>query len=322
MDRRDNVLKAIHRTGPEYVPLFYFNADREDSDIIMADVVRHYMGPSRDRSEWGFTWERADETMGQPTAPLLTDFEDLPKIAVPDPFDPSRFEDLRKERRKYGSDRFYLASLVLSGFTTMTLIYGFEAVMTSLLTDIEHLSRLADLVFGFEEAIIKQIPAYQYDGVAFFDDWGTQNALMISPDLWRRFFRPRYERQFTAVHEAGMYVYFHSCGYYPQIIPDLIDIGVDLLNISQPNLYDIESLGREFGGKVCFVCPVSYQTTGITGTRDDIYSDVTRLVEHLGRFDGGLIGYVEEYHSIGMPPENYRWCCEAFRELGGYRQVS
>jgi hypothetical protein len=94
---------------------------------------------------------------------------------------------------------------------------------------------------------------------------------------------------------------------------------VDILNISQPNLYDIPTLGGQFGGKVCFICPVSYQTTSITGTRADIFRDVQSLIDHLGSFNGGLLGYVEEYHSIGMSAENYQACVEAFRTLGVYR---
>ena len=89
-----------------------------------------------------------------------------------------------------------------------------------------------------------------------------------------------------------------------------------MMNISQPNLFDIEKLGNEFGGKVCFVCPVSYQTTCITGTKNDIYRDVKKLVDHLGSHHGGLIGYVEEYHSIGISDENYGHCVDAFQELG------
>ena len=91
-----------------------------------------------------------------------------------------------------------------------------------------------------------------------------------------------------------------------------------MLNISQPNLFDIEELGEKYGGKVCFVCPVSYQTTSIFGTKEEIYSYVKSLVENLGRFDGGLIGYVEEYKSIGLSDENYDHCVNAFLEYGRY----
>lgn len=84
------------------------------------------------------------------------------------------------------------------------------------------------------------------------------------------------------------------------------------MNISQPNLFDIEALGKEFGGKVCFICPVSYQTTSISGTREEIFRDVQVLKDNLGCFGGGLVGYVEEYSSMGMSAANYQACKDAF----------
>ena len=85
-------------------------------------------------------------------------------------------------------------------------------------------------------------------------------------------------------------------------------------------VYDIPEVGRRFGGQVCFCCPVSYQTTSITGTREQIFEDVRVLVESLGHFDGGLLGYVEEYQSIGLSEANYQACMEAFRTFGQYRR--
>jgi uroporphyrinogen decarboxylase len=174
------------------------------------------------------------------------------------------------------------------------------------------------VVFGFENRLIAELPRYQFDGVAFFDDWGTQSGLLISPGAWRRLFKPYYADQFARVHALGMQVYFHCCGQIMPIIPDLIEAGVDILNLSQPNLYSIAEVGRRFGGQVCFICPVSYQTTSLSGTRAEIFADVQELVTHLGRFHGGLLGYVEEYHSIGLSEENYQACVEAFRTLGRY----
>lgn len=128
------------------------------------------------------------------------------------------------------------------------------------------------------------------------------------------------KRQFELIHSRGMSVIFHCCGNIYEIIPDFIEIGVDVLNLSQPNLFDITKIGQDYGGKVCFMCPVSYQTTSITGTREDIFTDVKSLVDNLGCHNGGLIGYIEEYHSVGMSGENYKSCIEAFRELGRYNK--
>jgi uroporphyrinogen decarboxylase len=105
------------------------------------------------------------------------------------------------------------------------------------------------MVFSFEENIIKQLKEYRFDAVAFYDDWGTQDNLIISPEMWREFFKPRYEKQFKIAHQHGLDIYFHSCGYIYDIIPDFIEIGVDMLNLSQPNIFDIKRPGKDFSGK-------------------------------------------------------------------------
>jgi uroporphyrinogen decarboxylase len=315
--RREAVLKAVHFSGPAYVPVYYFNRDQDHSDIVALDVQHHFLGPGRDRSEWGFTWQRLDQTMGQPRSYLIADWEDLNRLRAPDPAASSRFAGVEAFTAAY-PDRFRLAALGLSGFTTMWCLREFDRLMLDLVEDPNHVAQLADIVFGFEEELIRQLPRHGFDAVAFFDDWGTQSGLLVSPGLWRRMFKPRYARQFALAHRLGLHVYFHCCGQISAIIPDMIEIGVDLLNLSQPNLYDIAEIGRLYGGRVCFVCPVSYQTTSITGARADIFRDVQELVTHLGCFGGGLVGYVEEYPSIGMSEANYQACVEAFRLLGRY----
>jgi len=311
------VRAAIARRNPARLPILFFNQDREESDIILIDVVRHFQGPGRDRSEWGFAWEHLDRTMGQPRAPVLRDWGALDRLPVPAARDSTRFAAVAETQGAFG-ERYYLASLVLSGFTIMSFLRGFSELLVDLVERPWEAERLADLVFGFEEEVLRQLPAHGFHGAAFYDDWGTQDSLILSPALWRERFRPRYRRQFELVHSLGLDVYFHTCGCVTDIIPDLIEAGVDMLNLSQPNLFDIEELGRRYAGRVCFVCPVSYQTTAISGTEEDIRREVGRLVRNLGRGGGGLIGYVEEYSSIGMSEANYRACIRAFRELGGY----
>lgn len=318
MTRKEQVKKAIKFQNPDYVPILFFNKDFDQSDIIIVDVVRHFMGNGKDISEYGFKWEREDETMGQPKEEIIKTWDSFDKIKFPDPFDKSRFSNVKQVMNEY-PERYYLASLVLTGFTIMTFLRGFTNTLEDFYLEPENIEKLADKIFGFEEEIIKQLKEYGFDGVAFYDDWGNQNSLIISPKLWRDFFKPRYKKQFDLCHQNGLDVYFHSCGYIYDILPDFIEIGVDMMNISQPNLYNIEKLGEDFGGKVCFVCPISYQTTSITGTKEDIFNEAKRLISNLGKYNGGFIGYVEEYHSIGMSDENYKNCVEAFKTYGKYR---
>jgi uroporphyrinogen-III decarboxylase len=319
--RREQVRAAIRMRGPEYAPLYFVNRDKEMSDIVMVDVVRHFMGGMRDLSEWGFRWERRDQTMGQPREPLIREWADLAAFRPPDPDDPARFEEVVPTRERYG-DRYYCASLVLSGFTLMSFLRGFSPLLADLHAERERVEELADMVFGFEEAVISRLPGQGFDGVSFYDDWGTQSGLIVSPSLWREFWKPRYRRQFDLAHGQGLDVYFHCCGAVAELIPDLIECGVDMLNLGQPNLFDIEELGRRFGGRVCFVMPVSYQTTSISGTREDIFRVVRSYGQHLAGPTGGLIGYIEEYGSIGLSEENYQACIEAFRDIGAGRWPS
>jgi uroporphyrinogen-III decarboxylase len=200
----------------------------------------------------------------------------------------------------------------------MTLLLGFTEVLEMLALEDKRINHLADMVFEFEEDVIKHLPKYGFDGVAFFDDWGTQTNLILSPAMWRSFYLPRYKRQFELAHKLGLTVYFHSCGYIEAIIDDLIDAGVDFLNLSQPNLYDLKRVGDRYGGRVCFVSPISYQTTSIKGSDTDIWKEAEQIITSLGGPGKAVIGYLEEYEAIGLSTHNYKTCEKAFQVLGAY----
>ena len=317
MDEAERVKRAVHFGGPDRVPLLLYNRDFERSDIIVTEVVDHWGGEGKDISEWGFAWERRDGTMGQPSEPLLKSWGGLGSLRAPDAGDPARFAAVPAAMRKYGG-KYHVASLALSGFTLMTFLRGFSDTLEGLYLEQENTGVLADIVFGFEEKVIEGCKGRGFSAVGFFDDWGTQTGMIAAPAIWREFFKPRYQRQFDLVRRLGMDVYFHCCGRIEPIIPDLIEIGVDILNLSQPNVFDIEGLGRAYAGKVCFLCPISYQTTSLSGTKEEIYAEAKALIENLGTPEGGFIGYVEEYGSIGLSEDNYRHCVNAFLEHGGY----
>ena len=131
---------------------------------------------------------------------------------------------------------------------------------------------------------------------------------MVSPALWRLLFKPRYARQFALAHELGLHVWYHCCGEFLAIMEDFHEIGVDVLNISQPNVNDIAEVGRRLRGRQCFMVPISYQTVSIQGTPEEIHAKARRLYDCLAVPQGGFIGYVEEYRVMGMSEANYRAC--------------
>ena len=107
----------------------------------------------------------------------------------------------------------------------------------------------------------------------------------------------------------------HSCGNVTSILEDLNEAGVDVMNISQPNVVQLEQVGRKLKGSQCFEVPISYQTVSISGTPDEIMAEGRRLYSLLASEKGGFIGYVEEYGCMGMSEENFNACIKAFRQL-------
>lgn len=316
MQPREIVLRAIERTGPPRTPVNYCNRDFECSDAVAwgygpaAGFVRHEPGAT----EWGYTWHVLDRTMGQPKTHPLADWNNICRYVPPDPAAPGRFDGLDQWLTQW-PDRFTRFSLGITGFNQATFLRDFEAFLTDLYTDRDRAEKVLDFVFDFENGLIGRAVQYPFDAVAFGDDWGTQQGLMIPLDLWREVFRPRYAEQFARVRRAGKKVWFHSCGHVHAIIGDLIDIGVDVVELLQPDLLGIDRLAADFGGRVCFCCSVDHQRRAISGTRDDIFAYARRLRDTLGAFNGGFIAYVEDYASLGMPEQNYQWIRQAFHSL-------
>ena len=91
----------------------------------------------------------------------------------------------------------------------------------------------------------------EVDAINLMDDWGTQSGLLVSPDIFRNIFKPMYREYIEIAKRYNKYVFFHSDGYITEVIPDLIEVGVDALN-SQVFCMGTKELGERFRGKVTF----------------------------------------------------------------------
>ena len=314
---KETVIKAVEFKSPERTPLLYATSLGK-SDIVNIPVVRHFTGERANLSEWGFEWENlnGDLAMGQPKKPVIADYGELGNFRPPRADDGARFEKARETMAKYGPDKFYKANFTLSGFAIVSLLRGFSQTMEDFHLERDGLEALCDMVFSFERDVIRQLPSHGFSAVGLADDWGTQTCLFISPEMWRKVFKRRYAEEIELAHSLGLYVYMHSCGYIYDIIPDLIEIGLDILNPGQPDINGVERMGREFGGRICFSCPVSYQTTAITGSMDDIRAQIESYIDCLGRFNGGLIGIIpEDSAALGISDEAFRYMEELYQTI-------
>jgi uroporphyrinogen-III decarboxylase len=318
--RRERVERAIRFEHPDRVPVVFWNRDQEEGDVMLYHLALGVPGDGSVNAwdwranEWGYRLESMDGTMGHPVDAFYPELPSPEAIRVP----PLRAEERMSATAAFFArceDRYRLASFDLSGFTVYTLLRGFENAMQDFLLDEAGFAALMDRIIDFECDLMRMAARHGFHGIHFADDWGTQSGLMISRDLWQRLFQPRYARQFALARKLGLHTWYHCCGNFAAIAGDFHAIGVDVLNISQPNVVDIEAVGTQLRGRQCFMVPISYQTVSIQGTPEEIYAEAERLYRHLATQAGGFIGYVEEYSVMGMSPENYRACGQAFRRL-------
>lgn len=321
MMRKEVVKKAIHFQTPGRVPKFFFNGDLSKSDIVQVVLEDWYLGENKDETEWGFAWNRDlndAASMGVPRTNPLADwsqFETFKKELGPKPLDTFRFREM--ENISKDDDRYLMGSLYLTGFTVMTFLRGFEQLMIDFYENPEIVEALAEYVFGIENEIIKQMPAYGFDAVALYDDLGMQTNLLISPKLWREFIKPRMKEQIDLAHSLGMDVFLHSCGDVKLVLEDFVEMGIDMLNLGQADLNDFDNLKDNFRGRICFVHPINYQTTGISGTREEILAEGKMLRETFSMPEGGLISMLFDYEGMGWQPKdprNTQWQIEAFED--------
>lgn len=313
--------RAITFRRPDRLPIVFWNRDQTQGDVLLYHLSMGEPGNGTANAwdwsvnEWGYHLVKlGDGTMGHPTDPVYPGMPSAAGIRVPALREAERMS-AAPEFFQRCQDRYRLASLDLSGFTVYTFLRGFENAMVDFLVEPEGFAALMDRIIDFECELIRMTARHGFHGIHFADDWGTQSGLMISPELWRQRFRPRYARQFALARELGLDTWYHCCGEFLPIMGDFHEIGVDVLNISQPNVNDIPEVGRQLRGRQCFLMPISYQTVSITGTPQEIHAEARRLYDHLALPEGGFIGYVEEYSVMGMSEANYCACGDAFRKL-------
>jgi uroporphyrinogen decarboxylase len=180
------------------------------------------------------------------------------------------------------------------------------------------LDKLFDFCYENTLRIYEQIPGkVTFSYVA--EDMGGETDLMFSPEHIRRFLLPRMKRMIDLAHQAGVYAFHHNDGAIRKIIPDLIEIGIDILNPIQWRCkgMDRKELKRDFGDRLVFHGGVDNQYTLAFGSVEEVKREVIENIEILG-YDGKYI--IAPCHNIQpiSPPENIIALYETGYEYGWF----
>jgi hypothetical protein len=149
------------------------------------------------------------------------------------------------------------------------------------------------------------------------DDVGTQDNMLIAPELWRKHLKPRYAKIFKRLKEANknVYIAFHTDGYVEPIIPDFIEIGLDILNSLQPDCNDLASIKKKYGMHLSFWGAVDVQHVLPFGSAKDVIDEVKARLRQLARGGGFLICASNEIEPSARVIDNiftYYWALEKF----------
>lgn len=254
------------------------------------------------RDEWNVLWDRTiDKDIGTP-ANCVLDSGDLQGLSVPDPDDPERFAHCRPIVEANPS-RYILSKFSYSLFERSWSLRGMENLMIDFLQHPSFVDELFRRICEFNLAVMKNLSQFPIDGIYFGDDWGSQRALLMSPDIWRRFIKPHLKVMYDQAHRQGYDVFIHSCGDISAILDDLVEIGLNVFNPFQPEVMHIEQMMKRYSGRLAFYGSLSIQNTLPFGTAENVKDEVDRRLSSARRY-GGLIISPSHDMPLDIPLEN------------------
>jgi len=243
---------------------------------------------------------------------------DIESYKFPDPFADGRYDDTDRKIALYKENYGVIGDLETSIFETSWYLTGLEKFMTDMMLQPPYFNRLLDKVMNMNLEVGKQLIRRGVDLLWAGDDFGAQGGMLISPEQFRQIFKPRIKYMLEEFRKVNpdIKIAWHTCGSVYPIIPDFIEIGLDILNPLQPLAKDMkpEVLKREFGKELMFFGGICVQELLPFGTPLKIKDEVKRIADILGK-DGGYI--IAPAHNIqdDTPVENILAFFEAVKEL-------
>jgi len=340
MTYRENILKTIRFEHPEYIPVnFVVNGSvftsydpyaveelleshpiiagkhRMNWDLVNKKTEGRYH--NRFFDEFGVEWEESIQGMvGAVCTHPLEDFSKIKNYRFPEiPKFDLEAEQIRVAQRKANGD--FTSTGLPHGHTFLRLtdLCGYENVLMGMVDEDEDLEMLIQKLEEYNSAFTDHWSKCGYDMISFPEDLGMQVGPMISPDLFRKYIKPSYQRMMKAVRDSGAIVHMHSDGDIRTLADDLTDGGVDILNL-QDLVNGIDWIKEKYAGKTCIDLDIDRQKITVFGTPADVDALVREEVEKLSSPAGGLMMVYGWYD--GTPLENVKALMDALEKYMFY----
>ena len=243
------------------------------------------------------------EMVGHP----LAEDDAIDSYQPPDPNRSELYTETEWMIDQFKKDYWIVGVTVTTMFETAWALRGYEKTLKDLIFNPDYVRKLFDIPFGYHLTAAKNLVELGVDMIWIGDDVGTQNQMLISPDTWRRLFKPYMATFISALKEINpaVKIAYHSDGVINQIIPDLIEIGLDVLNPIQPLCMDPARIKKEYGANLCFWGTIDEQHTLPFGTPEDVKNEVITRLNTIGK-SGGLIIGPTHHIQLDTPLENFQ----------------
>ncbi|MGD2156895.1 MAG: uroporphyrinogen decarboxylase family protein [Anaerolineales bacterium] len=285
-------------------------------DMLLTSVGwanSYYMDDKAYTDEWGIGWNvQAYETpfgVGHYTEitghPLVNDAA-IEDYQPPDPDRPELYDDSAQMIHDFKDDYWIVGVTVTTIFETAWALRGLEQMLLDMAMNPDLANQILDIPYNYHLTAAKKLVEMGVDMIWTGDDVGAQDQMLISPKMWRDFFKHRMAN-FVAELKAinpDIKVAYHTDGNVMPIIPELIEIGIDVLNPIQPASMDPAEIKKQFGDKLCFWGSIDEQHTLPFGSPSDVQAEVLERLKTVGK-NGGLILAPTHHVQLDTPLENF-----------------
>jgi uroporphyrinogen decarboxylase len=296
--------KLLHDKCAPKAPRDYFDMDitrvSAEPSRLPASRFAEWLGTSAAKAlasgqvdEWGVWWRAGAFHHFARVEPPLCRIEDISRLREypwPDLDQPYRFGDVRRRVAELHAQGLAVAAFAGSVFEQSWYLRGLENLMMDLVAAPEQAHYLFERTAALQQFAAEQFARAGVDIIITGDDVAGQQGLLISIETWRRFLKPRLAATVQAVKRAnaGSFVFYHSDGNIEPLIPELIEVGIEILNPIQPECMDPAAIKRRYGHRLSFWGTVSVQRTMPFGTPDEVRAEVRARIREVG-YNGGLI---------------------------------
>ena len=290
-----------------------------DEDMLLTSVGwvnGYYQSGYQDvesyQDEWGVTWRTVEYRTrfgsGKYTEPFghpLAENQALEAYVPPDPHRPELYLAAEKTLHDFQGDYWIVGVTPTTIFECAWALRGYEQLLMDMVTDSGRANCVLDLPFRYHMAVAQNLVRRGVDMVWLGDDVGGQTSMLMSPKMWRAYLKPRMAELIASLRAINpqIKVAYHTDGVVYPIIPELIEIGIDILNPIQPLAMDPARLKSDFGDRMCFWGSMDIQQTLPFGTPQDVNAEVLLRLKTIGQGGGLIIGPTHNLQ-LDTPLEN------------------